>query len=180
MYTGYLLLPRCGCIWCCNCKELCPVRNYGSYTRWLLYSAFILILTFFGNLYFQGPPIFEAGSIPRMISVTAGQDFTINCRVTKSYPPNPTITLTEPGSVPTDVTANPSQIFRQNQAGTYMYVCRADNTRATLNLTYQVTVTMSPSRSCLSIMVKLCCYFSKPKHCSTYNYSLTNHCSSSK
>ena len=115
-----------------------------------------------------------------MISVTAGQDFTINCRVTKSYPPNPTITLTEPGSVPTDVTANPSQVFRQNQAGTYMYVCRADNTRATVNLTYQVTVTMSPSRSCLSIMVKLCCYFSKPKHCSTYNYSLANHCSSSK
>ena len=38
-----------------------------------------------------------------MISVTAGQDFTINFRVTESYPPNPTITLTTPGSVPTDM-----------------------------------------------------------------------------
>ena len=106
----------------------------------------------------QGPPIFEAGSSPIMISVTAGQDFTINCRVNESYPLNPTITLTAPGSVPTNVTANPSDVFSRNQAGTYTYLCRADNTRETTDLTYQVTVAMSPSRSCLScnrIMVKM-------------------------
>ena len=117
----------------------------------------------------DSPIIFEAGSSPRRINVTAGQDFTINCRVTKSYPPNLTITLTTPGSVPTDVTANPSRVFRQNQAGTYTYVCRANSTRATVNLTYQVSVAMSPSRSCLNgnrIMVRMIpfCYFSNTNY----------------
>ena len=102
-----------------------------------------------------------------MTSVIAGQDFTINCRVTESYPPNPTITLTTPGSVLTDVTANPSQVFRQDQAGTYTYVCRANNTRITVNLTYQVSVvTMSPSRSCFEVYDKnvLFCYSTSTKY----------------
>ena len=53
------------------------------------------------NLYSQDPPIFEAGSSPRRINVTAGQDFTINCRVTESlYHQNHYDShLTTPGSV---------------------------------------------------------------------------------
>ena len=94
----------------------------------------------------QGPPTFEAGSGVIPISVIAGQNFSINCRVNESYPLNPTITLTGTGITIPDVTANPIRYSSQNQAGTYTYVCRADNTRATTTVTYQVSVAMSPSR----------------------------------
>lgn len=82
-----------------------------------------------------------------MISAIAGEIFTIDCRVVESYPTDLTITLKVPGdSERRNITSMPVGNFSQSQAGNYMYECRANNTRVATSLTYQVQVTMAPSK----------------------------------
>ena len=93
--------------------------------------------------YYIGPPVFQNASATQ-INVNIGQDFTINCRIVESYPPNPRITLiVSPGNTSKDITANPIQSITSVKAGDYIYTCRADNTRNTTTLAFQVTVTIT-------------------------------------
>ena len=99
------------------------------------------------SCFWQGPPVYQAGNSPQMISAIAGEFFTIDCRVVESYPTDFTITLKVPGdSDGRNITSMPVGNFSQSQVGNYMYECRADNTRITTSLIYQVQVTMAPSK----------------------------------
>ena len=90
-----------------------------------------------------GPPVFQNTSATQ-INVNIGQSFTINCRIIESYPPNPRITLrVSPGNTSEDITANPIQSINSVKAGDYIYTCRADNTRNTTTLAFQVQVTIT-------------------------------------
>ena len=111
------------------CKLHCCIINHGV----------ILTPT---NTIIIGPPVFQAIGNATQINVNVGQSFTINCRVIESYPPNPRIILTvTPGNTSEDITASPMQNITSDKVGDYMYTCRADNTRDTTTLAFQVQVT---------------------------------------
>ena len=96
-----------------------------------------------------GPPVFQAIGNATQINVNVGQSFTINCHVIESYPPNPRIILTViPGNTSEDITASPVKNITSDKVGDYTYTCRADNTRDTTTLAFQVQVTETCKSVC--------------------------------
>lgn len=78
-------------------------------------------------------------------TVTAGNPFTIDCSVTQSYPPNPTIKLKIGSQEPIDITNPIYTVNSATQSETYQ--CIANNTRITATLTYDIQVLQEPSES---------------------------------